>query len=283
MKKIAVVTDSSACFRKEFVERHEISVIPLRLHWDGKEFKDGIDITPAEFYGMLDHSETLPTTSQPSVQEFLDLFQKLASGYESIVVTLISSGISGAVGSALLAAKEFSEVPVLVIDSRSTSAALALLVRAIIQAIDEDKSLDEIESLADTIIANMETYFMVDTLEYLHKGGRIGGASRYLGAALNIKPILYFTAEGKIDALEKVRTKTKATNRIIDLAAKKTHGKKAKICVAHANCLQDAEHIRGRLFERIDCDEIEITELSPVIGAHVGSGTLGIGAYTLED
>lgn len=136
-------------------------------------------------------------------------------------------------------------------------------------------------SLADKIIKNMGIFFMVDTMEYLYKGGRIGGASRFLGGALDIKPILYLTEEGKIDALEKVRTKKKAMQRITDLAVAKANGQPARVGVIHALAPADAEMIRQELSNRMNCSELEIYDLSPVVGTHVGPGTLGIAVHTV--
>jgi DegV family protein with EDD domain len=137
-------------------------------------------------------------------------------------------------------------------------------------------------ALAHRIIENISIFFMVDTMEYLYKGGRIGGASRFLGGALDIKPILYLTPEGKINALEKVRTKKKAVQRLIDLAVEKAARKQARVGIIHAQARADAEAIAQTLAGRMDCAELEIYELSPVIGTHVGPGTLGIAIHTID-
>jgi DegV family protein with EDD domain len=143
--------------------------------------------------------------------------------------------------------------------------------------VTEGKSLKEVKLHAEEIIQRMSSFFVVDTLKYLHKGGRIGGASRYLGTMLSIKPILYIN--GTIDALEKVRTKKKAIERLIDLAVDKAAGKPARVGVMHANALEEAKNLRGYLQLQINCKEIEIYDISPVIGTHVGPGTLGVAVY----
>ncbi len=277
MKKIAIVTDSSAYLPKSFIESNNIQVVPLKIHWDGENFEDGVSITPAEFYERLEKSSTIPTTSQPTTEEFLRIFEELAPHYDGIVVPLISSGISGTVNSAQIAVSMFSKVPVEVIDSRSTSTGLAMVVIAIAQDVTEGKSLKEVKLHAEEIIQGTSTFFVVDTLEYLHKGGRIGGASRFLGTMLSIKPILYL--DGTIDALEKVRSKKKAIERLIDLAVDKAAGKPAHVGVMHANALEEVKNLRGYLQLQINCKEIEIYDISPVIGTHVGPGTLGVAVY----
>ena len=282
MKKIAFVTDSTAYLEPEFIKKHNITVIPLNLHWDGKNYRDGVDIMPAEFYAMLDSTESLPTTSQPTYGEFEVLIKDLAVENEAVITALISSGISGTVDSALMAQKHLADLPLEVIDSKLTSAGLALLVKALVKARDAGADTREIVALANRIIDKSSIFFMVDTLEYLHKGGRIGGASKLLGGALNIKPILHLNKEGKIDSLEKVRTKKKALQRIINLAIEKADGKQAHVGVIHAQAREDAEKIRDILAEKIDCAELGIYDLSPVIGTHVGPGTIGIALHTEE-
>jgi len=282
MTKIAIVTDSTAYLPQDFVELHNIQVVPLNIHWDDKTYIDGIDITPVEFYERLEQSSTIPSTSQPSAGDFLQVFKELAPHYSGIIVPLISSGISGTVDSAKTAASMFSEAPVEVIDSRLTAAGLALVVTEIAQSASDGKSLKEIKQLADGIINRMKLFFVVDTLKYLHKNGRIGGASRYLGAALSIKPILYLDNQGKIDALEKVRTKRKAIERLIQLAVEKADGKPVHVGVMHAKAFKEAKNLRDQLLEQFDCIQIGIYDISPVIGAHVGPGTVGLAIYAVD-
>ena len=279
MKKIAIVTDSSAYLPAEILKENDIHIIPLKIHWDGETYLDGIDISPSQFYERLVKSKTLPTTSQPSMGEFLDLFNQLSANYDGIVTLLISSGISGTVESAEAAKEGFTRIPVVIIDSLSTSAALGMATEAAAHAASEGKGLNEIEHIAREMISRAKTFFVVDTLEYLHKGGRIGGASRYLGNALNIKPILYLNEEGKIDALEKVRTKSKATNRLLELAEEYVDGRPVVVGLIHANRLEEIMKLREKVEQRFNCEKVDVYELSPVIGTHVGPGTLGIAIY----
>jgi DegV family protein with EDD domain len=282
MSKIAILTDSSANLSKDFVDHHNIKVVPLKIHWNNTNYEDGVDITPTEFYNRLAKSSTIPTTSQPPIDEFLQIYKNLAYDYDAIIVPLISSGISGTVSSAMTAASMFSKVPVEVIDTHSTSVGLALVVTAIAQAVADGKNLLEIKNLAEDIVQKLNLFFVVDTLEYLHKGGRIGGASKYFGTAFSIKPILYLNNQGKIDALDRVRTKRKATARLISLAIEKADGKSAQIGIFHANAPDEADQIQEQLIAQIDCKQLGIYNLSPVIGAHVGPGTVGIGIYPEE-
>ena len=279
MAKTAILTDSTANLPMEWVERYNVRVILLKIHWGDETYLDGIDLTPNEFYTRLAHAKSLPTTSQPSIQDFLQAFESLADHADGIVVPLISSGISGTVASALAAAREFSRVPVEIVDTRVTSAGQALVVLAAARAAAQGKSLQEVRQAADVVVQRMHLFFAVDTLEYLHRGGRIGGASRYLGTAFSIKPILYFDSEGKLDALERVRTKGKALQRLIALAEGKANGHPLHLGVIHANAPQVAQEFREQIAQHLHCNDVFTLELSPVISIHVGPGTIGIALY----
>jgi DegV family protein with EDD domain len=279
MPKIAIVTDSTAYLPLEWVEQYQMRVVPLKVHWGNETFRDNVDITPGEFYERLAHSKSLPTTSQPAVHDFLQVFESLADQVDGIVVPLISSGISGTVGSAQTAASQFSRLPVEVVDTHSTSTGQALVVLAAARAAALGKSLQEVRQAAEDVAQRLSLFFAVDTLEYLHRGGRIGGASRYLGAALNIKPILHFNSEGKLDALERVRTRKKALQRLIDLAAEKAQGQPLRVGILHASAPQVAQEFGEQVSQQLTCKEVFTLELSPVIGTHVGPGTIGLAIY----
>ena len=282
MSRIAILTDSTAYLPQVFVESDHIRMAPLKIHWDGTNFEDGVDITPSQFYERLKKSSTIPTTSQPPVDEFLQIYEELAIDYDGIIVPLISSELSGTISSAISAANMFSKIPVEVIDTRSTAAGLALVDIAVAEAVADGKDLAAIKAIADDVVQRLDLYFVVDTLEYLHKGGRIGGASRYIGTALSIKPILFLDKEGKIDALERVRTKRKAVARLLELAVEKAAGKSAYVGIMHANAPDEAIQIQEQLSAQIDCKQPGIYPISPVIGTHVGPGTVGIAIYLAE-
>lgn len=276
MSKIAILTDSSAYLPVEIKERYPIHIIPLKILWGDKSYLDGVTITPKEFYPELERCSALPTTSQLSHNEFLEAFDQLAQSYDGIIVPLISSGISGTVESARKASAEYQNVPVVVIDSLTTASGLALLTMSIGRAIEEGHTLPEVAKIAQDIIRRQKIFFAVDTLKYLHKGGRIGGASRYMGTMLGIKPILYMNPEGRIDALERVRTKQKAFQRLIELAEEAAGQSVVRVGLLHANAFAEAAELQEQLVKRLHVEEIHAFELSPVIATHVGPGTLGV-------
>ena len=280
MNNIAIVTDSTANIPAEWVEQYAIRIVPLKIHWGSETYLDGIDLTPEEFYRRLSSNKQLPTTSQPSIQDFLKVFESLADeGATGIVVPLISSGISGTVDSAQAAVRLFTRVPVEIIDTQITSMGQVMIILAAARAAEQGASLQEVRQAADEVVNRLKVFFAVDTLEYLHRGGRINGASRYFGTALDIKPILFFNSEGKIDALERVRTKKKALQRMIALAEQQADGRPVHVGIVHANVPQAAQEFRDEVEKHLKCKEIFTVEFSPVIGVHVGPGTIGIALY----
>lgn len=282
MAKIAFVTDSTSYLPDQFVKEHGITVVPLNLHWDEDVYKDNVDITPQAFYEKLEKSESMPSTSQPSAGEFLEAYKAAAKGADALVTVVISSGISGTYNSAVLAQNEFDQVPVEVIDSKVTSAGLVFMLRAMIEKAKKGAKVEELPAVAKAVQETMGIYFVVDTLKYLHKGGRIGGASAFLGSALDLKPILYLSEEGKIEALEKVRTKKKAVKRLVEITKEKAGGKKAFVGVLHANAPAEAEALKNEIASQVDCQEIDVYPISPVIGTHAGPGTLGVVVHTTQ-
>ncbi len=283
MARIAVVTDSTAYLSPEMVAAYDVRIIPLKVHWKTETYLDGVTLTPADFYARLDSDSEIPSTSQPSLADFQGIFEQLAPDHDGIIVPLISSGLSGTVDSARMAAAQFSALPVEVLDTRSASAGLALVVLAAARAAQAGASMKEVLRTAGEVARSLGVYFMVDTLKYLHRGGRIGAASRYLGSALNIKPILFMNEQGKIDALERVRTRKKALDRLVELASEKAGAEPAHIGVMHANAPEGAQYLLEQLKSRIICQESYTFELSPVIGAHVGPGTVGVALYRQGD
>jgi DegV family protein with EDD domain len=279
MSKIAVVTDSTAYLPPKLVAQYGIRVIPLELIWGDETFLDGVAIDPPTFYERLSCSPDIPSTTQPSAGAFTDFFTDVAQDADGIVGVFISSELSGTIASALVARDSLPDLPIEVIDSRSTSMGLGFMVLAAARAAAEGKGLEEVAAAARALVPCMDVVFVVETLKYLHKGGRIGGASHLLGSALNIKPLLYLN-EGHIEALERVRTKRKAVARMLDVMAERAGEKPIHAAVIHANAPDEGARLQKQVSERFPHVELYQSELSPVIGTHVGPGTVGVAFYT---
>jgi DegV family protein with EDD domain len=280
MKRVIVVTDSTAGMPADLVEQHGLRVIPLWVHFGEKGYRDGVDLTTEQFYPMLAKAKELPTTSQPNVGEFLDFYRSLVGEAEAIVSIHISSDLSGTVASARAARDFFHDVPVHVVDSRSTSMGLGLIALAAARAAAEGQSAEQVAALAERLVPKMNIIFVVDTLEYLHKGGRIGGASAFLGSLIQIKPILHLD-KGRIEALEKVRSRAKAMDRLLEIVAERVGGAgPLHASIVQAQAMDEAQVIEGRLRSAHQFAELYIAALSPAIGTHTGPGTVGIGFLT---
>ena len=279
MSKVVVVTDSTPYIPDDLVKELGIQVIPLHVIWGDKVYKDNVDLKSSDFYPMLKTAETLPTTSQPSPQEFMDVYKPILEKGDKIVSMHISSGISGTINSANQAKEMLGTKDIEIIDSGSTGMALGLAVLVTARLAKKNGSLEECKKLAQKAVENSEVYFLVNTLEYLHKGGRIGGASALLGSALDLKPILYMH-EGKIESFEKVRTKKKAIRRLIEIGKEKVGDRRPiHFCILQVEAEEDAAFVQSELEKLYDPDEIvEMMEvgISPVIGTHTGPGVIAI-------
>jgi DegV family protein with EDD domain len=282
MTKVAIVTDSTAYLPAELIEKYRIKIVPLQVVWGDETYRDGVDILPGEFYDRLETADVLPTTSQPSAAEFKTIFESLiADGYDVLAI-LISGGLSGTVASAEQATKMIERGRIEIVDSLTTTAELCFHVMVAAQAAAQGDDLAACTALAQSAGQRSGVVFAVDTLEFLHKGGRIGGAKRFLGTVLNIKPILDLKA-GRIDAVEQVRTRRKARARLLELVQERIAGKPLKyLGVSHARAVKEARVLLEQTQEMLDIEETVLVDLSPVIGTHVGPGTLSV-AYMLAD
>ena len=275
MTKIAILTDTSAYLPDDLLKQHDIHVIPLIVIFGEETLLDVVDIDISEFHRRLSEGPIHPSTTQPNPEDFITIFDKLAEDYDGIVAIHLSSDLSGTINSALVAAEQFDRIPVRVIDSRTTSMGLGQAVLAAAKAVSDGKSIDEVEKAARDVCEKVKVLFVVDTLEYLHKGGRIGGASRFLGTALGLKPLLHIN-DGRVDGLEKVRTKKKAVERMLELAGEYFNGQPVHMSVLHADAPEEAEALKAMVMERFNCIDLHVTDLSPAIATHAGPGTLGI-------
>lgn len=278
-KKFAIITDSTAAFPTELLEEHAISVVPLTVNWDGNSYLDNVDITPDEFYQRLVLEKEIPTTSQPSAGVFKEVYDALAKEAEGVLAILISSELSGTVASALAAAEMVEDFPVRVVDSRMTTMALGLCVLQAVNMAERGASLDETVESLNPLIENMRVLFVVDTLEFLHRGGRIGGAQRLIGSMLAVKPLLQLK-DGKIDSLESIRTKKKAIQRMLSVFEEDAVGQEhIHVAVYHGSAEDEAESIRQYVEEKYHPETLVVADLSPVIGVHTGPGTVGLSYY----
>jgi len=277
MNKVIIATDSSAYLPKEYVEKYQIPVLPLTVNWEGKSYYDGIDIQAEEFYQQLGQYKSIATTSQVTVGQFLEVFGKLLDAGNQVLYLGISSGISATINSAIQAKAELGNPEnLIVMDSKLVSMALGLMVLEVARAAENGASLKECYELAQDAFGRIGVYLTVDTLEYLHRGGRINSAKRLLGSALNLKPIMEIR-DGKIELVESVISRKKALTRMIDLIEQAVDGRSpVRLAPFHALAFDDMVIMENLAKERFNPIEIIRSQVSPVIGSHVGPGTVAM-------
>jgi DegV family protein with EDD domain len=281
MGKIAVVTDSVACVPPELVERYHIQVVPFHVIWDGQAYRDGVDLSPAEFYRLFGQNKAYPTTSQPSLADFIRVYARLSETAEGIVSIHIPAELTGTVSVAQTAAREAASVPVVVIDSGLATIAQGFVVLAAAQAAEAGGNLEEVEAAARSMIPRVHFYATLDDLKHLHRGGRIGEAATLLGSKLRINPILNLE-HGRVTVVSVVRTRRTAVEKMIDMMREQTGDRPLHASVFHGDALSEAERIAGEIQSSFNCVEFYITTFTPVMGAHTGPGVIGLAFYTDE-
>ena len=275
-KPVAIVTDSTASIPADLVAKYNIHVVPLLVVWDGTAYRDGVDITPEAFYVKLREAKTLPTSSQPAAKDFLDVYRKLLDEGYDILTIVISSKMSGTYNSAEQAKKALDAANIAVFDSLSTGMETGFQALLAARAAAEGASLQECLEIVERARENGGFLLMVPTLEFLHRGGRIGGASRLFGTMLRIKPILEVRG-GRVEPLEKVRTRSKVIQRMADIVVERIgNARPLHIAAVHTGAEEDARKVLAQLTERVQPDEALLGMVSPVIGTHVGPNGIGL-------
>ena len=278
MSKIAMVVDSTANLTQEYIARHEITVVPLYINMDGQVLRDQVDITPDEFYARLPKCKALPSTSQPSAGDFEAAYRALAqAGATTIISCHISSGLSGTVNSAQLAKEQVAGlVQVEVVDTRSASAGHQLVAEAGINALAAGADLPGTLAAMQAVVEANRIVFTVDTLEYLYKGGRIGGAAALIGSLLQFKPMLAII-KGRVEALERVRTEKRALPRMVEITQEWVGAEQPlELVIMQANCAEKSQVVADLIAQSLNVTRLRVADLSPVIGTHGGPGTIGI-------
>jgi DegV family protein with EDD domain len=278
-EKIAIVTDSSAYIPPDALAGLDVTVIPLWLIWEDESLRDGVDIDPPRFYQRLRTAKSLPTTSQPTPDDFMNVFKKLAEKADAIVAVLLSSKISGTHASAVMAQNQMQEANIRIVDSKSSSMGLGFSVLAAAQAAAKGKLVDEVVAAAEAMRDKLHFFFMVDTLDFLYRSGRIKATKRLLGTILKIKPMLQFK-DGLIQSLASERTMGKAITRMLDIAEEHLGGKRmAEAAVVDIDCLERGNRVAEMIKERFSPQKILRSEVSPLVGNVVGPGAFGIAFY----
>jgi DegV family protein with EDD domain len=278
MAKVAVMTDSTCDIPADLIKEYRINVVPLYVVWGDEELLDGKDIDNAGFYARLPQDPIHPKTSQPTPADFVHAVEELDA--DEVVVIALSAALSGTCDSALQA-RESLDVPVHVFDSRSLSMGLGWQVLAAARERERGGSVDDIIAAAERVRDRLSLLLTVDTLEYLHRGGRIGSAAKLLGSIVRLKPVLEVDHNtGVLEVVSKIRTRKKALREIIEENFRRLDPTRPMhTAVLHGAAPGDAQTLAEAIRERKEPQELVMTQITPVLGVHGGPGVVGIAAY----
>jgi len=280
-RKVAIVTDGACSLTPAQGEQFGIHVVPVYVAFGEKTYRAGIDLDNEGFYRFLSTSKKLPTTAQPPAPDFVNIYNQLAEEAEEIITIVISHHMSATIQSAEMARNLFDNVPVHIVDSETVSLGLGMMAIAAARAAEQGQDAQAVLNLVESIKQKMNVIFTVNTLEYLYKGGRIGGATAFLGTALDIKPILYIK-NGRIEPLERQRTRKRSVSRLLALMEQSVGKQPVHVAILHGNASEEARQLKQSIQSQFNCVELISSDMGPVIGVHAGPGTLGLVFYTSD-
>lgn len=274
MQKIKIVTDSTADLAQDVIEKYGIHVLSLSISVNGQTYLDRVDLQPDEFIEEMIKSEELPKTSQPAMGTFVEMYDKLGEDGSEVLSIHMTSGMSGTVATANSAAS-MTDTKVTVVDSQFITHALAYQVVEAAKMANEGRSLEEILKRVDEVRKNTRLYVVVDTLENLVKGGRIGKGKAFIGSLLNIKPIASLE-DGVYNPVTKVRSQGQIVKTLAKLFEEDTAGKVVKaVAIPHAKAIPLAENVKAAVEKVSGFAQSEIFYTTPIISTHTGPGAIG--------
>ena len=276
---IRIIADSTCYLPKEYIDKYNVSIVSLNVLLNGKSYRE-TDLENDWFYKEMSKSPSIPTSSQPSIDDFYKAIESQVKEGHDIVGIFLSSDMSGTFSTSNLVKEmileKYPNANIVMLDSRSNCMQAGYAILEAAKAAADNKSLDEVVSIAKSVIENSKFIFVPDTLDYLKKGGRIGGAAALFGSLLQIKPILTVT-DGKTTVLTKVKTKKKAIDKIIDTVMEQNLKSPIKgLIVHHINCESEGQELANKLQDKLGISNIKIQSIGPIIGLHVGPGSIGV-------
>ena len=276
---IKIIADSTCYLPQEYIDKYKISIASLNVLINGNSYRE-TDLSNDWFYNEMAKSSTIPTSSQPSIEELYNIVESIVKNGDDVVGIFLSSDMSGTFSTSNLVKnmiiENYPNAKIVMIDSRSNCMQAGFAVLEAAKAANENKSLDEVVSIAKNVIKNSKFIFVPETLYYLKKGGRIGSAAALLGSLLQIKPILT-VEDGKTTVFTKVRTKKKAIDKIVNTVLEQNLKSPIKgIIVHHINCQSEGQELADRLKNSLGLENVKIQSIGPIIGLHVGPGSIGV-------
>lgn len=283
MPNVTIVVDSIACLTREMVEQYRITVLPLNFYVGGKIYRDWVDVTPSEAYELFLRDPDSFKASSVSPGECLEAYRKIGQEADSIFCITVSSKISAVYTAAVeareLVKEELPQTAIEVMDSETVAVAEGFIALAAARAAIEGKSLAEVVRVAEVVRGKVEFFIFLDTIRHVYRSGRIPKIASQAGSILNIKPILT-TASGVLHFTGVVRSKKVGIERLLKIMRDRVGSSPVHVAVTHAYALDDGEDLKERIAAEFHCDEIWLSEFSPLMGYACGTGTLGVAFYS---
>lgn len=274
-KPIAWITDSTAYISEELKNHPDFYSIPLNIHFGEKQFVDGVDLTPTQLYENIKNATEFPKTSQPSAGEFAEQFKKIAENYEQAIAIHVSAKLSGTLSSSMAGA-DIAGFPITFIDSLSLSYGITGLIEKGMKLQNEGASVPEIKEQLEKMTSTFKNFIYIGQLEQLYKGGRMSGVQFFLGSLLKVKPIIQITSDGRLEAIDKVRSEKKALQYLVDKVAEGHPKGKGNVYLMQGNVPEQAKQLKDLILSQVPGLSVEIGDISSTLAVHAGEGTIAM-------
>jgi fatty acid kinase fatty acid binding subunit len=278
---LKIVIDGAGDIPEEWQSEYDVQVIPINIHFENKVYLQGIDLSNEDFYRIANKSHTIPKTSQPTPQQFIEFYNQIARADDTILSLHVTSKLSGTYNSAVLASQELkNKLNIVPVDSGAGSAAMGFMCKEVRQLEKAGASLQTILARLDAIRQNMNIVLTLDTLEYARKSGRVKAFQAAIATLVKIKPVIILK-DGALDMRERVRTRQRALDRILDIIHERVDDQLVNIAVVHSQSLEAAKLLMQKVIQTFHVNEVILTDLSIGVAANLGPGTIGIVAYAV--
>jgi DegV family protein with EDD domain len=278
---LKIVMDSAGEIPDDWRKEYDVHVIPVNIQFENKTYRQGVDLSNDEFYALAEKTGVIPKTSQPTPQQFIDFYNRIAEASDTILSLHVTGKLSGTFNSAVLAAQELkNKLKIIPYDSGSGSAALGFMCKEVRQLDKAGETIQTILNRLDQIRHNVNVVLTLNTLEYARRSGRVKALPAAIAALINIKPIIILK-DGALDMKERVRTRQRSLSRILEIIHERVDGRLVNVAVVHSQSLEAAKQLVYKVKETLQVNELIISELSIGVAANLGPGTIGIIAYAV--